>query len=199
MTTPPFDLTESDRATLLGWAAQPDGPVGLRSRIVLALADGLSNKEVAARLEVSAATVGKWRARFVEQGVDGLADAPRSGRPRSVEREEAERLISVALNEAERGGTVPSTHALARSLGMSQSTVARIYRDLQEAGPLEVADTAAPPADLLPRELLSDRVYEMLRRWIVERRLTPGQRLSESEVARRLGTSQAPAREAIKR
>ncbi|GAA4488829.1 GntR family transcriptional regulator [Actinoallomurus oryzae] len=203
---PSFALSDADRSTLLAWAAQDDGALSLRSRIVLALADGQSNKDVAARLGVSPATVGKWRSRFAEHGLDGLADAPRSGRPRSVEREEAERLIAVALSEAERGGTVPSTHALARSLGLSQSTVSRIYRDLQEAGPLEMPAGSPQPqavpgadADLLPRELLSDRVYEMLRRWIVEGRLTAGQRLSESEIARRLGTSQAPAREAIKR
>lgn len=210
MTSKPAAVTlgEGDRSTLLAWAARADDALGLRSRIVLALADGLSNKDAAARLGVSAATVGKWRARFAAHGVDGLADAPRPGRPRTVGREEAERLIAAALDEAERGGgPAPSTHALARGLGLPQSTVARICRELRESGPAAAPPGPVPPppattgpdADPLGRELLSDRVYELLRRWIVDGELTAGQRLRESEIARRLGTSQAPAREAIKR
>jgi DNA-binding transcriptional MocR family regulator len=52
---------------------------------------------------------------------------------------------------------------------------------------------------VLPRQLLSDHVYALLRGWIVGGELLPGQRLVESEIARKVGTSQAPAREAIKR
>jgi transposase len=47
----------------------------------LACAEGLSNKEVAAREGVSMPTVGKWRARFVESRLDGLVDDPRAGPP----------------------------------------------------------------------------------------------------------------------
>ncbi|MEV0400314.1 FCD domain-containing protein [Actinoallomurus sp. NPDC050550] len=206
MTTHPktsLVLSDSDRSTLLAWGSQSDGALAQRSRIVLACAEGLSNKDVAARLGVSPATVGKWRDRFTERGLDGLADAPRPGRPRSVDRREAERLIAAALGTAERGGPVPSTHSLARSLGLSQSTVSRIWRELQDAPPDSPPSAPEVPLgtddDLLPRELLSDRVYERLRRSIVDGELTAGERLIESEIARRLGTSQAPAREAIKR
>ncbi|MEV4172928.1 helix-turn-helix domain-containing protein, partial [Nonomuraea sp. NPDC049709] len=69
-------------STLREWASrEPGGGLALRSRIVLACADGLPRKEVATRLAVSPATVAKWRARFVERGLDGLSDAPRPGRP----------------------------------------------------------------------------------------------------------------------
>ncbi|TDE44792.1 FCD domain-containing protein [Nonomuraea mesophila] len=175
-----------ERATLEAWAEQAGSGLGLRSRIVLACADGLSRKEIAARLAVSSATVAKWRARFVERGLDGLADAPRPGRPRSTERQEAERLIAAAA----RGSAVPSTRSMARQLGLSQSTVARIWQEQQ---------IAPPASQVLPRELLSDRVYALLRGWIVSGELVAGQRLVEAEIARRVGTSQAPAREAIKR
>jgi transposase len=55
----------------------------LRARIVLAAAAGEENARMAARLEVALNTVIKWRKRFFEEGMDGLADRKRSGRPRT--------------------------------------------------------------------------------------------------------------------
>lgn len=54
----------------------------LRARIVLAAADGEENFLIAERLEVALNTVIKWRKRFFEEGIDGLADRKRPGRPR---------------------------------------------------------------------------------------------------------------------
>jgi transposase len=54
-----------------------------RARIVLMAADGLSNHEIARRLGCSRYTVWQWRKRFFEEGLGGLADRPRPGRPRS--------------------------------------------------------------------------------------------------------------------
>ncbi|MEV6149940.1 FCD domain-containing protein [Nonomuraea sp. NPDC052129] len=179
-------LGAEELAALRAWAEGVGESLRLRSRIVLACAEGLPRNEIAARLAVSPATVAKWRDRFVERGLDGLADAPRPGRPRTAERQEAERVIAAAAT----GPALPSTRTMARQLGLSQSTVARIWQEQQ---------VAPPAARLVPRELLSDRVYELLRGWIVAGELVAGQRLVESEIARRVGTSQAPAREAIKR
>lgn len=55
----------------------------VRARIVLAAADGDENARIAERLGVALNTVIKWRKRFFEEGMDGLADRPRSGRPRT--------------------------------------------------------------------------------------------------------------------
>jgi transposase len=56
-----------------------------RCRIVLhaARADNPSNQDIAAELDCDRHTVGQWRERFVANGLEGLQDAPRSGRPRS--------------------------------------------------------------------------------------------------------------------
>ncbi|HEY2756617.1 MAG TPA: helix-turn-helix domain-containing protein, partial [Pseudolabrys sp.] len=59
--------------------------LALRARIVLACAEGEQNKDVAGRLGVDSATVGKWRRRFVQHRVDGLRDGPRSGAPRTID------------------------------------------------------------------------------------------------------------------
>lgn len=213
-------LSAADRDTLLQWSARGSGAMRLRSRIVLACAEGHSTRQVAQRLGVSPATVAKWRQRFLERGPAGLSDARRSGRPRNPGRQDAERRVAAVLDLAREGEPVPSTRALSEELGLSQSTVARIRQEQTrrhpepprtdpprteaphaEAGqPARTARVARPAPDApLPRQLLSDHVYARLRDWIVSGELVPGQRLVESEIARRMGTSQAPAREAIKR
>ncbi|NGN62994.1 FCD domain-containing protein [Streptomyces sp. A7024] len=203
-------LSDEDRTALREWSDRPPETLRLRSRIILACAEGLANAEVAKRLQVSPATVAKWRERYLSHGISGLGDAPRSGRPRTSSRHDAEQQIARLVEQARDGGPVPSTRALARTLGLSQSTVARIWQEQQRRLPPPPAPprAAVPPAapavempgsDHVPRRLLSDHVYGLLRSWIVGGELAPGQRLVEAEVAKRVGTSQAPAREAIKR
>src|ERR1700730_9545225 len=79
-------LDDEERATLARWARRPSSSqsLALRSRIVLACGEGKSNQVVASELGCSAATVGKWRSRFVAKRLKGLADEHRSGGPRTV-------------------------------------------------------------------------------------------------------------------
>src|SRR5665647_2579541 len=74
-------LTEAERDQLTRWSrrAKSAQALALRSRIVLACAGGVDNKTVAVRLGCAGVTVGKWRARFVEDRLDGLLDEPRPG------------------------------------------------------------------------------------------------------------------------
>ena len=58
--------------------------MAMRARIVLSCGQGLSNAEVARMLHLTGATVGKWRERFREFGLDGLLDEPRAGAPRKI-------------------------------------------------------------------------------------------------------------------
>jgi DNA-binding GntR family transcriptional regulator/transposase len=206
-------LGAEERAALTDLARQQSAGLRLRGRIVLACAEGLTNAEVARRLTVSPATVAKWRERYLRRGVIGLRDAPRPGRPRSADRREAEARVAAVLEQARAGAPVPSTRSLSDTLGLSQSTIARIWREQQArlpdpplarpGGPRGGTGGAeggpVPGTPRMPRQLLSDHVYTLLRDWIVGGRLAPGQRLVESEIARGFGTSQAPPREAIKR
>src|SRR5271167_946849 len=77
-------LTDEQRATLRSWlaAGKTERRLAVRAQIILAVADGLSNKAAAGRLATRPATVSKWRGRFARHGLAGVADAPRSGRPR---------------------------------------------------------------------------------------------------------------------
>lgn len=72
-------LTDEEREQLVRWAKRRESSqaLALRSRIVLACGDGLTNKDVAAQIGCSAPTVTKWRSRFVEHRLDGLVDDPR--------------------------------------------------------------------------------------------------------------------------
>lgn len=123
-------LTETERETLCRWARRPKSAqsLALRSRIVLACADGESNREVAARLAINQVTVGKWRSRFVAKRLDGLLDEPRPGAPRKISDEDVERVVVTTLEKTPADATHWSTRGLAKKLGMSQTAVANIWR-----------------------------------------------------------------------
>ena len=123
-------MTDEERAELEGWARRRTSAAGLamRSRIVLAAADGGSNTELARRLGVSIMTVRRWRNRFAELRCDGLLDEPRPGRPRVVGDAAIEALIAATLETTPPDATHWSTRSMARQLGMSQSTVSRVWR-----------------------------------------------------------------------
>ena len=78
------ELTDEERKELesLGRSRKTAQALARRARIVLEAAEGLTNKEIAAKLKMTAATVGKWRRRFAERRLDGLRDEPRPGAPR---------------------------------------------------------------------------------------------------------------------
>ncbi len=102
--------------------------MALRCRIVLACAEGTPNYLVAKRLGVNQATVRKWRTRFVNRRLEGLADEPRPGAPRTITDDDVERVIVKTLEETPGDATHWSTRSLAKATGMSQSAVSRIWR-----------------------------------------------------------------------
>jgi transposase len=121
-------LSDDERETLGRWARRRTSAQALRWRIVLACADGLTNQAVAARVGVNQATVSKWRSRFVARRLEGLADEPRPGAPRTINDQDVERVIVKTLEETPRDATHWSTRSLASATGMSQSAVSRIWR-----------------------------------------------------------------------
>ena len=127
----PLNLSDDERRTLEAWSRRRKTAQALaeRSRIVLARAAGGSNSAVAADLGVSRDMVSKWRSRFAEKRLAGLTDEPRPGRPRLISDEQVEQVITATLEQDPAGGDSHwSTRSMARSQGMSQSAVSRIWR-----------------------------------------------------------------------
>jgi transposase len=102
--------------------------LALRSRIILGCAQKLTNDEVARRVRATPQTVGKWRRRFIAHRLEGLLDEPRPGAPRTIGDASIERLIATTLNTLPQDATQWSTRSLAKKLGLSQSTVSRVWR-----------------------------------------------------------------------
>lgn len=123
-------LTGDERDQLVRWSrrAKSSQALALRSKIILECASGASNTVVAERLQCSSATVGKWRARFVELRLDGLDDDPRPGRPPSVTVDQVEDVVVATLEETPKNATHWSRASMARRSGLSKSTVGRIWR-----------------------------------------------------------------------
>ena len=126
----PVVLTEEEREALENWTRRRKTAqaLALRSRLVLLCAEGLPNKAVAGRLGVCAATVCKWRGRFVSSRLDGLLDEPRPGAPRSITDAEVKRVVTMTLETLPKNATHWSTRSMAAASGLSQTAVARIWR-----------------------------------------------------------------------
>jgi transposase/transposase-like protein len=123
-------LSDEERTTLIRWSrrAKSAQSLALRSRIVLACADGLSNVEVAESLGVSRPTVGKWRSRFIERRLEGLVDEDRPGAPRRITDEQVEQVVVATLESTPKDATHWSRTSMAKRSGLSKSTVGRIWK-----------------------------------------------------------------------
>jgi transposase len=123
-------LTVQENNQLVEWLRRhkTSQALALRSRVILACAQGASNREVAQRCRTTPQTAGKWRSRFLERRLDGLLDEPRPGAPRKLDDARIEQLIATTLNERPREATHWSTRLLAKKLKVSQSTVSRAWR-----------------------------------------------------------------------
>src|SRR5258708_30448830 len=103
-------------------------PAGLvrRAKIILLSASGKTNVEIARQLETSKVTVSLWRCRFLRQGVCGLYDELRPGRPRPISDERGAQLVRHTLQTKTQTRTHWRIRPIAQENRGSQSTVHRI-------------------------------------------------------------------------
>lgn len=96
--------------------------LALRSRIILAAANGSANQQIAAALKIPPITVGKWRQSFAIHGIEGLRDAPRSGRPPKYDADTRHKVQSRVCQQPEDQSRW-SVRTLATELDLPASTV----------------------------------------------------------------------------
>ena len=126
----PVELDDAERETLERWARRPKSSqaLGLRCRIVLGAAAGHANNDIAAELGCHPATVSKWRKRFAQRRLDGLADDPRPGPPRKITDAVICDVLVRTLETTPADATHWSTRSMAKAAGVSQTAVSQIWR-----------------------------------------------------------------------
>ena len=127
---PTIALSEEERLQLNAVAKSRSLPHGLviRARLVLLAAEGLANMVIAKQLNLSQQSVSLWRQRFLKQGLQGLHDELRPGRPRSIPDERVAALFRKTLATQPKDGTHWTVRSMAKHTRLSAPTVYRIWR-----------------------------------------------------------------------
>ena len=123
-------LSDEERSKLVDLARRrkTSQAVALRAQIVLACAEGLNNGQVAKKFQLSLPTVGKWRRRFAQDRLAGMADAPRPGQPRKITDAKVEEVVTRTLESVPKDATQWSTRSMAKASGLTQNAILRIWR-----------------------------------------------------------------------
>ena len=131
----PIVLGKADRAELEKIQRSSSAPAGLsrRARVVLLMADHVSGAEVARMTGYTVVQISRLRRRFAEEGLAGLEDKPRSGRPPSITARKRAQIVALTLKSPGSGLSHWSSRELANEVGVSHTTVHRIWQahDLQ--------------------------------------------------------------------
>lgn len=128
---PPILLSSEERTTLRTWAHAKSLPLRVvqRAQIIMMAADGVTNQDIASRLQISRPTVQLWRERFLALRVVGLEkDAPRPGRIPSIPEAKIRAIVEATLHTKPPAATHWSTRTMAKAQGVSEATVRRIWR-----------------------------------------------------------------------
>lgn len=124
-----FEIPAQDQEQLQAWSKRPKTAqaLAMRSRIVLLAGEGNNNTDIASKLLTTKQTVGKWRQRYIAQGLDGLLDEPRPGTSRRLSDKDVERVLTLTLESTPQAATHWSTREMAKACGLSRASVHRIW------------------------------------------------------------------------
>lgn len=123
-------MTEDEKRTLEAWirARTTVQRMVLRARICLLASAGHSNNAIAKELNTSRPTVLLWRNRFKERGLVGLSeDAPHGASSRRLDSGKVRSIVEATIRTKPEDATQWSTRSLAKKMGVSHSSIARIW------------------------------------------------------------------------
>lgn len=123
-------LSEEERGRLISIARRATSTQreALRARIILAAAEGATDKEIALRLGIANSTAFVWRRRFSEYRIAGLEDGRRTGAPRRISDKKIREVIWLTLKCEPPGGRRWSQRSMAEASGLTSDAVARIWK-----------------------------------------------------------------------
>src|ERR1022692_4426476 len=124
-----FRLQPKERSDLQGIVRSTQLAAGWvrRAQVLLLLAEGMAVRAVQARTGMSPRRQRLWKQRFQQQGVDGLLDAGRAGRPKQLTAAKEAAILAATQQSPGPEATHWSTRRLARRVGTSHSTVMRLW------------------------------------------------------------------------
>lgn len=122
-------VTDEQRSELSRWAQSRTLPAGdvFRARLILALADGASYSEIMRTLQTTAPTISRWKQRFEEQGMAGLDPRHKGSQPRVANAAVQAKIARKTQQKPTDGSTHWSCRKMAQALGLSKSTVQRVW------------------------------------------------------------------------
>ena len=126
---PPVIVDSTQRETLQQWARSRSLPARQveRAKVVLLAAEGKTDLEIAASLNISNQKAARWRKRFLRLNLTGLVkDAPRPGRKPAIPAKVKEELVHKTTQSKPANATHWSTRTMAAEMGVSEATVRRI-------------------------------------------------------------------------
>lgn len=126
----PLQLSKKAAATLDQWCRSTTLPHGqiMRAKIILQLAEGMSPSAIAAAQRTTAKTVHRWRNRFEDEGIEGLLERPRSGRPTVIDKKTVDKVIFFTTKRIPEEATHWSIELMARYAQVTPWQVRQIWK-----------------------------------------------------------------------
>jgi hypothetical protein len=159
---PRLSLSENAQKLLEKWSRGGSTPyrIVVRSRIVLLASRGYSNRSIARQLRINPITVARWRSRFLLLGIEGIRhEAPRLGSTPPISKEFVRAILHKTLFERPPQASRWSTRSLARAVGVSHSTVRRVWKTHEVRPPRSRVATLARDTRFQPKSIDVVGVY----------------------------------------
>jgi len=127
----PLKIRKSERAALENLVRSTASNAGLvrRARIIVLAGEGVSNRQIAARVGCKPHIVKRWRDRYQEGGIQALADRARSGRPPLLSTQDKQRIVTRVCAAPPRGFSRWSVRTLARETGQAPSVIHGVLQE----------------------------------------------------------------------